>query len=368
MPHLQLSSNAKRTFGLIFKSPGLTRTQIMDAIDSTPATTTRILASMEQQGLIIEKADKKGKRGQPSKKLFIRKDRLYSVGINFNHNSIEVALIRFDGSWVDEIVEAIEQPTIEQIEHHAKKLMSKLLALHKVNEDNVIGIGVSVPGDFIEDGKSLYVHPYFPELANLNVEAHLQSFFHKNIHIENDAHCATLCELLVGNGRQSKNFINLYLGYGVSSGLVIDSKPYRGEFGNSGLIGVQFPDFTTIRPSGQNLLEFLQRKGIAVENFQDMDMLYQQQCKPMMEWLACATAQLQEKLYPIARLLDLRRIIVGGRLPLCILEDMTARINSSTFTPHNDLLPRADIVSTELGKKVGVYGAALIPIYRTCFI
>ncbi|MDM3872212.1 ROK family transcriptional regulator [Porticoccus sp. W117] len=355
-------------FELIFKQPGTSRSDLVTLLSSTPTTVTRLLASMESQQLIDEQADKSGRRGPPIKQLFIRKGALYSAGINFTHNRLEVALVNFDGSWLDSHSEKIKKPTAEQIEDHALHALNDLLSKHNISKKSLIGIGVSVPGDFMADGHTITAHSYFPALKNLDIEKHFKQFFKLPIYIENDANCSALCELLAGVGRDKREFLSLYIGYGVSSGLAINHKLYRGQHGNAGLIGVQFPSFVNIRPSGQNLLEFLNRQDIHAKGFSELGKLYEENCEDINMWLDRAAAQLQEKLYQIARLLDLQAIIVGGRLPLNILQHLAKSVNAKTFAPVEDLLPYSEIVCTEMGARAGVYGAALIPIYRECFL
>lgn len=361
-----LTNNIKKAFELIFKTPGISRSSIMDALDTTPATTTRLIAAMEQQNLIVEQAERVGKRGQPTKKLYIKNQHYYSVGINFTHSSIELAIINFDGSWLDSKKQTLEHPDIVHIESVAQALLSTLLNQHNLTEQQLIGIGIAVPGDFMPGGESMHIHPYFKTLADFNLNQHFNDFFSQNVYIESDSNCATLAELLVGQGKAFKHFMSLYLGYGVGSGLVINNKPYRGVNGNSGVIGGQFPDVNTIRPSGHNLLEFLQRNGVNVSNFQQMEDLYQQGCEPMEQWLTCASIQLQDKLSHITNLLDVESLIVGGRLPLNILNAITDRINTSTYSASHPL-PKPNIICSDIGKRVGVHGAALLPIYRNCF-
>lgn len=367
MDSFALTNNIKQAFGLIFKSPGINRGKIMKELDSTPATITRLIAAMEKQNLIVEQAEKTGKRGQPSKQLFINNQHYYSIGINFTHNSIEVAVINFDGSWLDANKQPLSQTDIEHIKAKAQNLMYELMDKHGITKQHIIGIGVAIAGDFQSGGKTIYIHPYFKSLANLDLEQHFYDYFQQKIYIESDSNCATLCELLVGKGKAINHFMNLHLGYGVGSGLVINNQPYRGQHGNSGVIGNQFPDMNTIRPSGHNLLEFLQSQQININNFQEMEALYQQGCQPMMEWLDCASMQLQDKLSFITSLLDVETLIVGGRLPLNILNAITNRLDTSTYAACHPL-PKPNITCSEIGRKVGVYGAALLPIYRNYFL
>lgn len=55
--------------------------------------------------------------------------------------------------------------------------------------------------------------------------------------IDNDVRCATTAELLLGKGRESKNFIYLNVGTGLAAGFVIEGKILGGANHNSGEIG-----------------------------------------------------------------------------------------------------------------------------------
>ncbi|WP_369674387.1 hypothetical protein, partial [Enterococcus faecium] len=104
-----------------------------------------------------------------------------------------------------------------------------------------------------------------------------------------------------------------------------------------------------------------------VNSFEDLESIYTEAQPYIQDWVNHTSTQLKEKLYTTSRLLDLDAIIIGGGLPKRVIQSIHNCINSATFLPPEDELPCPDIICSDIGPKVNVYGAALVPIYRECF-
>jgi predicted NBD/HSP70 family sugar kinase len=63
--------------------------------------------------------------------------------------------------------------------------------------------------------------------------------------IDNDVRCATTAELLLGYGRETKNFIYMNVGTGIAAGFVSEGRIIRGQNNNSGEIGHMVVDYNS---------------------------------------------------------------------------------------------------------------------------
>lgn len=66
--------------------------------------------------------------------------------------------------------------------------------------------------------------------------------------IDNDVRCATTAELVLGYGRETKNFIYMNVGTGIAAGFVSEGRLIRGQNNNSGEIGHMVVDYDSEIP------------------------------------------------------------------------------------------------------------------------
>lgn len=66
--------------------------------------------------------------------------------------------------------------------------------------------------------------------------------------IDNDVRCATTAELILGYGRETKNFIYMNVGTGIAAGFVSEGRIIRGQNNNSGEIGHMVVDYDSTVP------------------------------------------------------------------------------------------------------------------------
>ncbi|HHU72755.1 MAG TPA: ROK family glucokinase [Clostridiales bacterium] len=105
----------------------------------------------------------------------------------------------------------------------------------KLSKDNVLGIGVGIPGPVTDDGEVL-------ELANLgygyfNIEKILGARTGLLIKAANDANVAALGEQWQGGGMGYSSMVLATLGTGVGGGIIINNKVVAGSKGAAGEIG-----------------------------------------------------------------------------------------------------------------------------------
>lgn len=100
-----------------------------------------------------------------------------------------------------------------------------------------VGIGVAVPGQVDLRAGTL---KFGPGLAVRNVPfrtALASTYPGVPIRVDNDARCATRCELHLGVGRDFESFVCIFVGTGVGSGAVINGRVHFGQNFCAGEIG-----------------------------------------------------------------------------------------------------------------------------------
>ena len=113
--------------------------------------------------------------------------------------------------------------------------VEKFLTENSIPREDVIGLGMGVPGPVSRDG---VVHTCINlGWGVLNVEQALQEKTGFPVRAGNDANVAALGEYWVGGGKGYENMVMVTLGTGVGGGIIVEGKLLSGAHGAGGEIG-----------------------------------------------------------------------------------------------------------------------------------
>jgi len=104
-----------------------------------------------------------------------------------------------------------------------------------IKHDDVIGIGMALPGPVRDDGYILEIPNI--GLGSFNIEEEMAGMTGYKVRAGNDANVAALGEQWRGNGKDYKNMVLVTLGTGVGGGVIHNGKILAGSNGAGGEIG-----------------------------------------------------------------------------------------------------------------------------------
>lgn len=161
---------------------------------------------------------------------------MYCFGVDIGGTTVKMGLFTEDGTVLDkwEITTRKENHGAAILPDVAKSIEEKL-ALHGIEKEKVVGIGVGVPAPVTGDG-------VVKQTANLNwewknVKAELEELTGITTKVENDANVAALGEMWKGGGKGNKNMVMVTLGTGVGGGIIVNGNILTGTNGAGGEIG-----------------------------------------------------------------------------------------------------------------------------------
>lgn len=361
-----LSLNERRLIELVFRNGEMARIDLTNATDMTGASVTRLTAGLEDIGLLEQKIDKSGARGQPKKLLSIRRAAFRAVGIYLYLDRMVGVLIDFTGRVLGESSSRVTCRSADGIMQAAQRLSDKLINATQTEPQSFLGIGISVPGNFGSYGSLLHAHSAFKELEGYQIQIPDSSLEGANIHIENDGTAAALGEYLFGRREKRDPLFLIHIGYGLGGGAVLGGRPYRGMNGNACLPGALFP-YDQPRPTLQDLQENLEAGGYSIDDIRSSDAEHQLSNPVVAEWIVRASEQMRFAIQVTSGMFDPEMIVLGGALPMPITEKLVGTINQSPLPPPSRGLATAPVVATRLGELNGPIGAASIPFFRTFF-
>jgi len=160
----------------------------------------------------------------------------YVLGADIGGTTVKLGLFTVDG----ELLDKWEIPTRK--EEGGKYILSDVaaqydekLSLRGLTKDDVVGVGIGVPGPVKEDGTVV-------RCVNLgwgifNVEEEFEKIYGLPVKVGNDANMAALGELWQGGGKGYSSIVMVTLGTGVGGGIIINGKMLAGANGAGGEIG-----------------------------------------------------------------------------------------------------------------------------------
>ena len=361
-----LSVNERALLDIIWRKGPIARINLSTQSGLTGASVTRLTRDLMDRGLISESVNRSGFKGQPAKPLNIAPNGAYSIGVYFSHRHMEAGLVNLAGGLVNHVSKTLPDTNVETISNMSVQCIKEIMPKRKKDKEKILGIGFSLPGDFIGDGSKINAHSLFSELMHVDLHEELKSILGYEVFVENDAACVTLGEYIHGSGKRFENLLLIHIGHGIGSGIILDGKLYRGTNGNSGIIGVQY-SHEGPRPSGQDLIASLAAEGIDIADFDALEDLSPEECIPLKTWVKRAAQQIVDGLNTTARILDPQVVILGGRLPVSLLQELVHEIEDIGFCNEGVMLPAPKIYASHLGPKAGIIGTACLAFSEKLF-
>ena len=155
--------------------------------------------------------------------------RKYYIGIDLGGTFIKGGIVDDEGNIItrDKVPTESEKGASGVVANIVK--LSRML-LDKVNmtTDDVVGIGMGVPG-MIDSENGLVVYSNNLAWEDFSISREVEAALGLPVKIANDANVAALGEARFGCGKDYKTSVMLTLGTGVGGGIVIDGKLYEGN-------------------------------------------------------------------------------------------------------------------------------------------
>jgi glucokinase-like ROK family protein len=126
----------------------------------------------------------------------------------------------------------------EEFLNRCTELIFEMVFAQDRKPDQILGIGVGVPGPVQFSRGVLVAPPLMPEWENFPIREFFQRMFvSAYVVVDNDVNIMALGEQRNGEGAGIENFIFVKIGTGIGSGIVSNRKLHRGSDGCAGDIG-----------------------------------------------------------------------------------------------------------------------------------
>jgi len=341
-----------------------TRVELANLTGLTAPTIANITGRLTDLRLIKLVGRRQGARGQPALRLSIDPDGAFAIGLNIDRDHMSLALVDLAGATRAVVRREVAFALPEEVVAFAGEQLDGLLRAGRADRARVLGVGVALPDDL---GRIPIPHrpAGYERWDGVDVGALVRRALPWPIHVDNDAAAAALGEAQQRTGSGGQNFFYLLISAGLGGGPVIDGTYFRGATLRSGEIGLM-PDASVARAGAvvqdtvslsalRARFEAAGRAGTGAELLAD-----DPACRGIVDgWIADAAASLAAPLVAVNCLLDPAAILIGGRLPLALVERLAAALNARLDGYR--LPSRAPIAAASTAEDGAVIGAAMLP-------
>ncbi|OLO26582.1 hypothetical protein BTA37_27690 [Priestia megaterium] len=363
--------NQSLVLKLLLQNGPMSRQQISEITDLTPATITYISAELIEQGLVMEKGDlqnTKPRAGRKSVALDLNGDSYWVLGINTSMEKLKMGLVNLKGMITD--VQSIPVPSKFNTEEFLSFLAKQIkMYLQAHPEVKVSGVGIGALGAVdLEKGKLLGNDRLgWPDV---DLISYLQKEITVPIFLDNNVSAMTLAEKMFGNSKQFTDFMCIYLGHRIGAGLVLKNELYRngrtgaGEFGHM-----------TYMPEGRTC--WCGNKGCLNQYASEEAILNELQATNVDEVLQRAvdgevqTINTLEKaaecisivLSSFINMVNLKKVVLCGTLSSFLLPVADIIRKEVNQRPYLARIDHIEIESSKLGDNIEVIGAGGLALW-----
>jgi len=224
---------------IFFNSSPVFRAQLAERIGLNKSTVSSLVQELMERNLIHETGmNSIGNLGRPATFLEVDPQAGFIIGVDLGLEFISIMIADFKGKtvWQRKIpINSIKSQ--EETITRTNELIQDAITICKEKNNRILGLGVAVPG-MVDTNEGVLI--YAPHLDWHDVP--FKKIFSEStgldvVYIENDANASAIGEHLYGVARETMDFIFVFAGIGIGSGLFLKGKLYSGMNGYAGEVG-----------------------------------------------------------------------------------------------------------------------------------
>ena len=217
----------------------ISRSEVSKITGWSKAKASQEIRSLVEKGYLVEVGEGVSEGGRKPRLLRINNQLGYIAGIDIGATSLEIALADVTGLVVQQRAEPTDvHLSPETVLGRCSELLLELSQLQDVTPDQILGIGVGVPGPVDFARGILVAPPLMPDWENFRIrDFFMKTFTSAFVAVDNDVNIMALGEQRAGDGAGMDHFIFVKIGTGIGAGIISNGKMHRGSDGSAGDIG-----------------------------------------------------------------------------------------------------------------------------------
>ncbi|GAA0397181.1 transcriptional regulator [Acrocarpospora corrugata] len=211
----------------------LTQAQLARTTGLSPATVSTIVRELRDLGVLAITSG-----GGRRNAVTLAPETGLLVGIDFGHSHLRVAIGEVTRQVLAEraIPFDVDASAAEGL-LAAELLVDELLEAVGAERDDILGVGLGVPGPIDPLTGILGSSTILPGWVGINPALAMEERLGLAVHVDNDANLGALAEATWGAARGRRDVAYLKVASGVGASIIIDGRVYRGASGAAGELG-----------------------------------------------------------------------------------------------------------------------------------
>lgn len=232
--------NRLTTLRLLHQSGPVTKPELARISGISRPTVAKVVDELEEEGLAerIGVTTPSASGGKPGALYRFNADGVRSGAIFFTVDTAHLAIVDAKARVLGKLelpLNTDRRP--EPVIHLVTNAFQTLLASLQITANQLLGLGVGMPG--LTSFRTGVVHfaPHFPQWHDVPLRARLQDQLGVDVWVDNDCHVRALAERHFGAGQTSSDFAIIESGIGISAAFYLQNMLYRGIGETAGEIG-----------------------------------------------------------------------------------------------------------------------------------
>lgn len=233
---LAISRDEEIFIQLIRRFDGSSKEELVDYTGYSRSKVNRVIQSLLDKRIIVETGKSKNTGGRRAIIFSLNGQLGLVAGVYVGATSIDLVLTDLSGKWLarsseEAFVKDGPYKTLDRI----SEIISQMVADNGYTNEDVIGMGIGVPGPVDFSLGSLISPTIMPGWDKFPVVPYIHQTFPKAyVVVDNDVNMMAVGELIKGIGKGVKNLIFAKIGTGIGAGIICEGKIYRGTYGCAG--------------------------------------------------------------------------------------------------------------------------------------
>ncbi|WP_155341992.1 ROK family transcriptional regulator [Acrocarpospora corrugata] len=226
-------SNRRMVTEAVRNAGTLTQAQLARTTGLSPATVSTIVRELRDLGVLAITSG-----GGRRNAVTLAPETGLLVGIDFGHSHLRVAIGEVTRQVLAEraIPFDVDASAAEGL-LAAELLVDELLEAVGAERDDILGVGLGVPGPIDPLTGILGSSTILPGWVGINPALAMEERLGLAVHVDNDANLGALAEATWGAARGRRDVAYLKVASGVGASIIIDGRVYRGASGAAGELG-----------------------------------------------------------------------------------------------------------------------------------
>ncbi len=237
--------NREAILRYLFLHAPCSRLELSQVTGLSPGAVTNIVAELLDERVIYEQGSIESEGGRPRVLLAPNPTFCMLVGVDLGETHLQMELFDFTLRCLHQVRLPVSESHPDTDVQLIARAWRELVQATGIDSEQVLGIGIGVPGVVEHDGDIAVAAPHW-HWESVKLYRLLQAYLPAPIYIDNGAKAMTLAESWFGAGRNARHLAVILIGTGVGAGIITHGELYRGATNSAGEWG-----HTKLLPGGR---------------------------------------------------------------------------------------------------------------------